>query len=82
MRGAAEHRELAAALRRVEAAVVLSGYPSDLYDQDLYAGWHRVTRAARTDNAATRRERVEVLWSNRSFPTQPTSAELTFETSA
>jgi DNA adenine methylase len=41
-----EHRELAEALHACEASVVLSGYPSDLYDRDLYAGWDRHTIAA------------------------------------
>src|SRR5262249_36415519 len=36
------HRELAQALRDCKAKVVLSGYPSLLYDE-LYAGWRTVT---------------------------------------
>jgi DNA adenine methylase len=64
MRTEGEHRELAAALNNCAAAVVLSGYPSPLYDE-LYAGWHRTTFEATTGQGGTRGERTEVLWSNR-----------------
>jgi DNA adenine methylase len=70
MRTENEHAELAAALRNCDAAVVLSGYPSPLYD-DLYAGWHRTELAAWTGNGirgdATKTDgnRTEVLWCNR-----------------
>jgi DNA adenine methylase len=70
MRTVAEHAELAGALRNCEASVVLSGYPSPLYD-DLYADWHRTELAAWTGNGirngATKvdGDRIEVLWSNR-----------------
>lgn len=58
MRGEADHRELAEALHACKAAVIISGYPSDLYDRDLYAGWDRHTLTA--DGS-----RAEVVWSNR-----------------
>lgn len=65
----ADHRDLAAALSKVKASVVLSGYPSDLYDQKLYAGWHRTEFESGTgQNAETWGNRTEVLWSNRPFP--------------
>lgn len=48
MRGADDHRELAAALHVARAAVVISGYPSDLYDLELYPGWDRHTFTAGT----------------------------------
>lgn len=64
MKTDAEHRELAGALQSCQAIVVLSGYPSDLYDRELYAGWDRVTLAATTGNGVDR-DRTEVLWSNR-----------------
>ena len=54
------HRLLAGVLRSVRGGVVLSGYPSPLYD-DIYRGWHRVERRALADGA---RERTEVLWIN------------------
>jgi DNA adenine methylase len=44
----ADHRELAKALHAARAAVVLSGYPSDLYDRELYPGWDRHTIPAST----------------------------------
>jgi DNA adenine methylase len=37
-----EHRELADLLKKCEANVVISGYPSPLYEE-LYAGWRIVT---------------------------------------
>lgn len=52
------HADLAETLRSVRGRVVLSGYASGLYD-DLYAGWHRIERAALADGA---RPRMEVLW--------------------
>lgn len=71
MRGEAEHRELAEALRAARAAVVVSGYPSDLYDRDLYAGWDRHTIAANTGQGGEWAARTEVLWSNRPLGQQP-----------
>lgn len=61
-----DHRELAEALVDCTAAVVLSGYPSPLYD-DLYDGWDRVEFATGTGQAAAGEwsVRTEVLWSNR-----------------
>ncbi|MBY5689373.1 DNA adenine methylase [Rhizobium leguminosarum] len=55
-----DHAELLAQLRSAAGMVVLSGYPSDLYD-DLLSDWWRVTRVAMADGA---RERTEVLWIN------------------
>jgi DNA adenine methylase len=70
MRSGAEHRELAEALWECAAAVVLSGYPSPLYDE-LYEGWHREQASASTGNAtAGARARTEVLWSNRPLGAQ------------
>lgn len=56
----ADHVALIEALRGLKGMVVLSGYPSPLYDQHL-DGWLRVDRAALADGA---RERTEVLWIN------------------
>jgi len=53
-----DHAELAELLRSVQGYVVLSGYPSDLYE-DLYAGWHRIERKHLAAGAS---ERTEVLW--------------------
>jgi len=66
----ADHRELAAALHAARCAVVLCGYPSDLYDLDLYAEWNRLAMDAGTGNGGEWRDRTEVLWSNRPLGTQ------------
>lgn len=66
-----DHRELAAALRAAKAAVVLSGYPSALYDLELYPGWHRLELSAGTGNGGEWRDRTEVLWANRPFKAEP-----------
>lgn len=64
MRTEDQHRELAEALLECRAAVVLSGYPSPLYD-DLFAEWHVTSFATSTTQGGARGERTEVLWSNR-----------------
>ena len=51
---------LAECLGRCEGAVMLSGYPSDLYE-DLYADWIRVERETFNVN---RNPRTECLWLN------------------
>ena len=56
-----DHAALAHVLHRVRGMVVLSGYPTPLYDEDLYRGWTRITREALADGA---RKRTEVLWLN------------------
>lgn len=56
-----QHRQLAQALHEVGGMVVLSGYPCELYDRDLYPDWKRIERKAYADGA---RERTEVLWMN------------------
>lgn len=55
------HIALTELLHRVEGMVVLSGYPCDLYDRELYARWHRYERKALADGA---RARTEVAWLN------------------
>lgn len=66
MRDEVRHRDLGDALRACHAAVVLSGYPSDLYDLELYPDWHRTEFASGTGQGADGwSNRVEVLWSNR-----------------
>ena len=56
-----QHRALAGALRAGKGMVVLSGYPCDLYDSELYPDWKRVERPHFADGA---RPRTEVLWLN------------------
>lgn len=64
-----EHRALAEALHASSSTVVLSGYASALYDDDLYSDWHRTERRVVRGTAAARGgsavHAVEVLWSNR-----------------
>jgi DNA adenine methylase len=57
----ADHRALATVLRAADGMVVLSGYPCDLYDVELYPDWIRHERKALADGA---RDRTEVLWLN------------------
>lgn len=56
----ADHSELLGMLLGLKGSVVVSGYPSPLYD-DALRGWKRVERKALADGA---RERTEVLWLN------------------
>jgi DNA adenine methylase len=58
------HRALADALHACRASVVLSGYPSPLYD-DLYAGWQHVEIPTMTGQGGIRSDRTEVAWINR-----------------
>jgi DNA adenine methylase len=55
------HRALAEVLHAAEGMVVLSGYPSELYDRELYAGWDRHECHAYADGA---KPRIEVAWLN------------------
>jgi DNA adenine methylase len=56
-----DHRALANMLHRVKGMVVLSGYPCELYDRELYPDWVRVEKQARADKA---QPRTEVMWIN------------------
>ncbi|QLQ11734.1 MAG: DNA adenine methylase [Nocardioidaceae bacterium] len=68
MRDPAQHTELAEALKRCKGPVVLSGYPSSLYDE-LYSDWYHICLPAFTgqgnQSPTARGARVEILWSNR-----------------
>lgn len=71
MRDETQHRELADALHACRAAVVVSGYPSQLYDNELYASWDRHTITTYTGQGGAGWDpRTEVLWSNRPLCTQ------------
>jgi DNA adenine methylase len=59
----ADHRILAKHLNQVRGMVVISGYPCELYDNELYSTWHRISRHSLADGA---RSRTEVLWLNSS----------------
>lgn len=55
-----DHMDLLAALLQHKGPVILSGYPSEMYDSEL-KGWSRITRKAYNQNAD---QRTEVLWCN------------------
>jgi DNA adenine methylase len=60
-----DHRRLLAVLRECKGKVILSGYPSELYD-DRLAGWDR-REVSLPNNAAggvEKRRMIEVLWAN------------------
>lgn len=67
LRSDEDHRDLLEALLGCRAAVVLSGYASELYD-GLLTTWFRREIATQTGNGGSDRARTEVLWSNRPFP--------------
>lgn len=72
MTGVDDHTDLADALHRCRATVLLSGYASPLYDLELYADWHRHeiqawTGQGRAEHTQADGQRVEVLWSNRAL---------------
>lgn len=58
-----QHAELAESLHECKATVMLSGYPSELYDR-LYADWRRVDLSAWTGQGNRRAARTEVVWLN------------------
>jgi len=55
-----DHVELLDALRQHKGPVILSGYPSELYDESL-ADWSRISRRSYNQN---KDPRTEVLWCN------------------
>jgi DNA adenine methylase len=72
----ADHHALAEALHTVRAAVVLSGYPSDLYDRQLYRDWYRVEIPTGSGQGHEWAPRTEVLWANRPIGEQPSLFDL------
>ncbi|WP_237075629.1 DNA adenine methylase [Mycobacteroides abscessus] len=68
----AEHVELLRALTGCQASVVLSGYPSELYDEAL-RGWDRIEIPHMTGQSrGPNQGRTEVIWSNRPLLQQMT----------
>lgn len=66
-----DHVELLWTLMGCRASVVLSGYPSDLYD-DALRGWHRLEIPHMTGlGNGGNQARTEVIWSNRPINEQP-----------
>ncbi len=60
-----DHKELGEVLNNCESQVLLSGYPSKLYDR-LYAGWGLVEwdKGNGASPSSTQRRMKECLWSN------------------
>ncbi|SHZ79623.1 D12 class N6 adenine-specific DNA methyltransferase [Mycobacteroides abscessus subsp. abscessus] len=66
MRSDAGHRELLEACLSADAAVVVSGYGSELYD-GMLDGWYRWEIPMITSQGSGDGRRVEVVWSNRAL---------------
>lgn len=60
-----DHRRLAGVLNSCKGRVILSGYPSDLYDE-LYQGWSQVSFdiANHAAGGESKSRKTEVLWMN------------------
>lgn len=56
-----QHADLAKVLHEVSGMVMISGYACKMYDDQLYADWHRLERKHYANGG---RERLEVLWMN------------------
>lgn len=56
-----DHRRVGEGLRALEGMVVVSGYPSELYDRELFPDWERHECRHMADGA---RPRTEVVWLN------------------
>ena len=59
-----DHLDLLSALRQHKGPVILSGYPSEMYDREL-SGWNRLAKKSYNQNADAR---LEVLWYNFDIP--------------
>ncbi len=59
-----DHINLLVALQQHKGPVILSGYPSEMYDREL-SGWSRIERKSYNQNSA---RRTEVLWCNFELP--------------
>lgn len=56
-----DHRQLAVQLHAIKGMAIISGYPCELYDRELYPSWLRVERPHLADGV---KERTEVIWIN------------------
>jgi DNA adenine methylase len=61
-----DHIDLLAALVKHKGYVILSGYPSELYDHELRS-WSKIERRSYNQNSDAR---TEVLWCNFELPEQ------------
>lgn len=55
-----EHLDLLAVLSKHKAKIILSGYPSEMYDREL-KGWNKIQKKSYNQNSDPR---TEVLWCN------------------
>ena len=60
-----EHKELLNAAKKAEARIAISGYASDMYDEEL-AEWNRLTKQVNVSVGAVKGKDLatEVLWMN------------------
>lgn len=58
-----DHKRLREMLEEFKGAVIVSGYPSELYEQ-LFADWETVSTKFRANANRSKNEREEVLWLN------------------
>lgn len=69
-----DHIDLLEQLKKCDATVMLSGYPSPIYTEHL-AGWNTLQKksivATRPGNIRPH-QRTEIIWSNRPLGNQPT----------
>lgn len=56
-----DHHELSKLLHQVDGYVVLSSYPSPMYDE-LYKGWQSIEKQTQGNGNTGAMERTEVLW--------------------
>lgn len=68
-----DHLELLAVLSKHKGKIILSGYPSEMYDREL-KGWNKIQKKSYNQNADPR---VEVLWCN--FQAIPTLFDYNLE---
>lgn len=61
-----DHEKLLQAVLPLRGKVMISGYPSELYDRVL-AGWQKSTRAVKSQMGNSGEERTEVIWMNYSL---------------
>ncbi len=56
-----DHQYLSEVLHSCQGMIVISGYPSPLYDRELYIDWHSIERQTFVMGS---RKRIEKLWLN------------------
>lgn len=75
-----DHEQLAEVLKKVKGFVILSGYPSALYEK-LYMGWHTESTMAVTGAAVPGKSiRTEVIWMNKRVVQVQPQLKLTYGT--